>query len=111
MVMISMGRGATKKLDWDSVQQAFYDVIDTIPDDVKILPKKDFLANVCRRYFEVSGHTVSYYNHMPVERFGPMFSETKYLDCGWKTVTRKVLRKDLAGNFKTDARFITRVIV
>ena len=110
MVMISMGRGTSRSLDWDSVQQAFYDVIDTIPDDVKCMPKKDFLARVCKRYFEVSGHRVTYFNHIPIERFSVCFPETKYMDCGWKTVTRKVLRRDIPGNFKQDARFITRVI-
>lgn len=85
-----MGRGASKSLDWKSLNIAFDEVINTLK--VKEIRKFDFYVMVYNRYFKLSGHKMHTYNcnTSPVHRIRNCITSKQLKNRGWKTGKRKM---------------------
>lgn len=85
-----MGRGASKSLDWESLNMAFDEVINTLK--VKEIRKFDFFVMVYNRYFKLSGHKMHIHNcnSSPVHRIRNCITNKQFKSHGWKTGKRKI---------------------
>ena len=85
-----MGRGASKSLDWKSLNIAFDETINSLK--VKEMRKFDFYVMVYNRYLKLSGHKMHLYNcnSAPVRRIRNCMTTKRFKSHGWKTGKRKM---------------------
>ena len=97
-----MGRGASRSLDWESLNIAFDEVINTL--EVKEISKFDFFVLVYNKYFKLSGHKMHLYNcnSAPVSRIRNCITSKQLKNHGWRTGRRRMQGRDILYLIKID---------